>query len=130
MRGAIVTVAAAVGVVSFCLVAWIFAPEHRGWAELATAETLPGVSWLDEGGGDGGPALRSYAVAAAPGIAPPTPVVQDVDGTLLPSVAAASAAQAVGAVRKKLDCRRFGTAQRPARSPHRNLPTSPQAHAP
>ena len=102
MRGAIATVAAAVGVVSICLVAGMFAPERRGWAELATADTLPGVSWLDEGGGDGGPALRSYAVAAAPGIAPPTPVVQDVDGTLLPSVAAASAAQAVGAVRKKL----------------------------
>ena len=49
-----------------------------------------------------GPLLRSYGVGAAPGISPPTPVVQDVDGTLLPSVAADAAAQSVAVIRKKL----------------------------
>ena len=51
---------------------------------------------------DDGPLLRSYGVGAAPGISPPTPVVQDVDGTLLPSVASEAAAQSVAVIRKKL----------------------------
>ena len=52
--------------------------------------------WLD------GPLLHAYGIGAAPGISPPTPVVQDVDGTLLPSVASQAAAQSVAVIRKKL----------------------------
>ena len=81
----------------------------QGREELASAENLAGVSSIGQGvqsshyhPWEDQPVLRSFAVGATPGISPPTPVVQDVDGTLLPSVANAAAAQSVAVIRKKL----------------------------
>ena len=82
---------------------------QAGRQELASAENLAGVSSIGQGVESNayhpwqdGPLLRAFGVGAAPGISPPTPVVQDVDGTLLPSVAAQAAAQSVAVIRKKL----------------------------
>jgi hypothetical protein len=70
--------------------------------ELASADSLPGVSSLGQGietneyhPWNDGSTLRAFAVSATPGIYPPTPVVQDVDGLLLPSVAREAAAKTV-----------------------------------
>ena len=78
--------------------------------ELASAKNLFPVSSIGQGVQHNGyhplqddySLLRTYAVGATPGISPPTPVVQDVDGTLLPSVANEAAAQSVAVIRKKI----------------------------
>eukprot|EP00802_Teleaulax_amphioxeia_P011258 Tamp_11290.p1 GENE.Tamp_11290~~Tamp_11290.p1 ORF type:complete len:623 (+),score=101.22 Tamp_11290:24-1871(+) len=100
------TAAIAVGL---ALVAGLCTVRQAGRQELASAENLAGVSSIGQGVESNayhpwqdGPLLRAFGVGAAPGISPPTPVVQDVDGTLLPSVAAQAAAQSVAVIRKKL----------------------------